>query len=135
MEFDEFGVLNIIATEAGGSIPVENVLIRVSGAVEENRQFDKSYLTDLDGVVKNIRLPTPRRLYSLSPNPAEIPYGTYNVEIRGSGYYPKQVYDVAVFSGVETTLPINMIPKPLNGKDDIFPLGNLDTTVKENENL
>lgn len=135
MEFNEFGILNIIATEAGGSIPVEGVLIRVMGSQEENRTYDKSYLTDIDGVVKGIRLPTPGRLYSLSPGPNEIPYGTYNVEIRGAGYYPKDVYDVAVFSGVATTLPINMIPKPKNGNGEIFPLDNLETTVRENEKL
>ena len=114
MNFDEYGILNVLVTSAGASIPIKDALVHIRGAGEENADFNKSYFTDIDGLVENIVLPTPALFYSLSPSPAQTPFGVYDIDVFASGYYKKQIYNAAVFSGVKSTLPVNMIPMTLN---------------------
>ena len=79
-------------------------------------------------------LPSPARSYSLSPHALEMPYAVYDLEITADGFYTKRINNIAVFSGIEAIQEVNMIPiSPL--KDAIFPRGNLEATVRENEYL
>ena len=135
MNFEESGTLSVFTTEASASLPIEGSLVRVFGAAEENRFIDYSLVTDVDGLTEKIELPAPKKLYSLSPNSAEIPFGLYNVEVRKKGFFTKFIENVPIFSGVNTSLPVNMIPSPIYLNNIEVPKGSLLTEIKENEKL
>ena len=135
MQFEDFGTLTVFTTSAGTSLPIERSIVHVRGAAEENRFIEYSVLTDVDGVTPKLILPCPAVTYSLSPSSAEVPYGLYDVEVLAKGYYTKIIRNVAVFSGINTNLPVNMIPSPIHQNNIDYPRGNLDTIISENEKL
>ena len=135
MQYDEFGSLTVRAYTGGEALPVPKTVVRIKGVDEENRFVEYSLITDVDGVTKEISLPSPGKRYSLSPNSAEVPYALYKIELSADGYYPKIINDVAIFSGVNAQQPIAMIPLPVRDIDTVYPRGNLTATVRENENL
>ena len=135
MKFEDYGSLSVITSSANSSLPIEGSIIRITGIQEENSFIDYSVLTDIDGISDKIVLPAPSRSYSLSPKSPEIPYGLYKIEVRNRGYYTKIVDNVAVFSGINTYLPVNMIPSPIHLNNIEYPRNTLDTFVRENENL
>ena len=135
MKFEDFGTLSVITTTADSSLPIEGSLIRIRGVQEENSFIDYSIVTDVDGITERIELPTPNKSYSLAPNSPEIPYGLYRIEVRNKGFYTKIIENVAVFSGINTSLPVNMIPSPIHLESIDYPRNTLDTFIKENENL
>lgn len=132
MNFDESGTMTVRAYTAGGAIPLQGTRVRVTGAMEENRFYEAELITDYDGLTAKIVLPSPKRSYSLSPGAPETPYATYDLVVSAEGYYPKELYGVAVFSGVDSLQPIAMIPI---SEGDPPPRDNLVIYVKENERL
>ena len=120
--YNSSGRLTVRAYTAGGALPVEGAVVRITGATEENRLVAYSLITDRDGVTEMTELPAPGISYSLSPAPAEMPYALYDIEISAPGYYSERLNGVSIFSGISSVQPINMIP----GEGmlvDSFPLG------------
>ena len=134
MKFESYGRLAVRTFTAGGALPVENSIVRITGAMEENRDVMFTVLTDRDGITEKIPLPTSKESLSQSPNPSETPYATYDIEVLKEGYYPKKIYGIAIFENTDTTLPVNMIPDALYQGSD-YPRDNLDSYVYENKNL
>lgn len=114
------------------AIPVPGVLVRITAAEEMYRGTARSEITDEDGVTPRISLPAPSSGYSLSPQPAEQPYALYNVALYKPGYYTKHIYNVAIFSGVTTVLPANMVIRENGGQE---PNGGLNVVSYENPTL
>lgn len=135
MKFEDFGTVSVITTSANSSLPIEGSLVRISGSQEENSFVDFSVVTDIDGITEKIKLPAPSKNYSLSPGASEIPYGLYRIEVRNQGFFTKIIENVPVFSGINTSLPVNMIPSPLHLNNVEYPRNTLDTFIGENENL
>lgn len=128
------GRLHVRTFTAGGALPVENATVRIMGADENNSDVSYSLLTDRDGMTKTVSLPTPAVKYSLTPNPSEASYSTYDIEVNANGYFSKIIQGVSVFSGIETALLVNMIPtSELN--PDTIPRGNNTTVIPQNQNL
>ena len=134
MNFDESGTLIIRAYTAGGAVPLQNGKIRINGAVEENRFYESNLVTDIDGLTARISLPTPDRIYSMAPGAPEMPYAVYDLEISAPGFYTKKLYGVSVFSGIDSFLPIAMIPLT-DGGGAPPPKDNLEIYIQENERL
>ena len=132
MPFDKFGTLTINASSAGGAYPLPDVVVRVLGVSEENGEIEYSRLTDEDGVINYITLPAPPRELSQTPGASAPPYALYNVEAAIPGYYPKRIYNVPVFDGEVTVLPINMIPSSIHSGNAYTPRNNLNAYVFEN---
>ena len=135
MDLKSYGTIAVRTYIAGGALPIENSIVRIRGAMEENRDIEYSLLTDNDGITKRISLPAPSISLSESPNPAQTPYYTYDVEILKEGFYPKKIFGVAMFANTDTTLPINMIPSPLFDSGVGVPEKNLNVFVYENAEL
>ena len=135
MKFEDFGTLSVITTSAASSLPIEGSLVRISGTQEENSYVDYSVVTDVDGRSDKVKLPAPAKIYSLSEGAPEVPYGLYKIEVRNLGFFTKIIENVPVFSGVNTSLPVNMIPSPIRANDIEYPRNTLDTIVRENEYL
>jgi hypothetical protein len=135
MPFDSSGSLKVRTYTAGGALPLKNSVVRIMGVSEENVDSIYSLITDIDGVTKLVILPAPSALLSQTPGAILTPYALYNIEITAPGYYTKRIFNVAVFDGVESVQNVNMIPLPTSESDNIYPHGNLNTTVRENESL
>ena len=135
MKFEDFGTLTVITTLADSALPIEGTLVRISGVQEENAFVNYSLVTDVDGISEKVKLPAPSKNYSLSPGSAEIPYGLYRIEARNQGFYTKIIENVPIFSGINTSLPVNTIPSPIHENNIEYPRNTLDTFVRENENL
>lgn len=132
LNYTDIGGLSVSAFLAKDALPVEGVLIRVRGTDEENGDFARSRVTDVDGRTEIIELPAPERELSQTPRPAEAPYATYTVEAHKPGYYSKVIEGVAVFGGAVTVLPINMI---IYREGDPTPKDTLTTVSNENPKL
>ena len=128
---DSSGSLRIRTYTAGGALPVKGATVRITGAGEDNRLISYSLLTDRDGQTDLVTLPAPSVDYSLSPDPAELPYSVYDVVITAPGYLTKRINGLTVFSGVNSVQLINMIPGNGNDYDD-YPIGNTSSTIPEN---
>lgn len=117
---------------ANDAIPVTGALVRVEGEDEGYSGRWHSRFTDIDGITDAIILPTPQRGYSMAPGAPEQPYANYRVTVLKDGYYTKTVSGVAIFDGVTTLLPVNMIQK-IQGQS--APEDTLDVTSYENSRL
>lgn len=129
MSFDDFGTLRVRATSASGALPISGAVIHIIGADEENRDFAKSLITDNDGITPKVDLPTPKKSYSLTPEDEETPYSLYDVEAVADGYYTKRIVGVAIFSGINAILPLNMIPTSPHPKEN-YPKGNVNASLE-----
>ena len=128
------GTLRIRAYTASGALPVEGATVRVSGALEDNRLVAYSSITDRNGLSDLFVRPAPAVDYSLSPNPAELPYSVYDLEISAPGYYSKRINGLTVFAGINSVQLINMIPGSGKIITD-YPRGNINFIIPENEDL
>ena len=135
MNYPEFGNIKVRTYTASGALPVEDVLIKIYGTDEYNKDAIYSLITDSNGITKEISLPAPSKYYSTSPGAPEIPYAVYNVELIKDGYYPKRIDNVPIFSNTKAVLPIEMIPLLYSNDGNIIPQHNLNSTIYENENL
>ncbi len=132
MNYDDFGTLRIRATSASGAVPIMGAIVRITGGDEGDRMIAKSLITDSDGITVSVKLPTPNRSYSLDPNGADTPYALYDVVVTADGYYTKRISGVAVFSGIDAILPVNMIPTS-DMSEINYPEGNLNTVIDEHD--
>ncbi len=103
------GTLIVKVTSAGGAFPVAGASVRIEGRGDVNELL---YIlsTDRDGNTDILTVPAPDPALSQRPNPATTPYSMLDITVSGVGFYQKQVYSVSVFSGVQTILPVNLIP-------------------------
>ena len=129
---DSYGTLRIRTYTAGGALPVSGAIVRINGAGEDNRNVSYSVVTDRDGLTPKITLPAPNVDLSLSPTPAESPFAIYDVEITATGYYPKKIIGLTVFSGVDSVQLINMIPGN-NSHLDNYPRGSQNAIIPDNQ--
>ncbi|MBQ8414702.1 MAG: hypothetical protein IJX58_05630 [Clostridia bacterium] len=128
------GTLRVRAYTAGGALPVEGAVVRVMGAGEDNRLVSFSSVTDVDGLSELMILPSPETKLSLSPNPAELPYTLYDLEISADGYFTKTIRGLTVFSGINSIQLVNMIPGSGKIIED-YPRGSLNYIIPENNDL
>lgn len=130
MNYDDFGTLKIRATSASGAIPISGAIARITGGEESNRDIAKSLITDSDGITPKVKLPTPKRSYSLTPEDEESPFALYDVEVTAEGYFTKRIIGVAIFSGINAILPVNMIPES-DSQDTNYPKGNVNSIIEK----
>lgn len=135
MDYNSYGTLNVRTSIASGALPVPKTVIRIFGVDEGNRFVEYSVLTDVDGSTQRITLPAPEKIYSTAPFSPEVPYALYDIEASADGYYTKRIKNVAIFPDTNTSQIINMIPISISNGGALYPKGNLDATVKENEFL
>ena len=107
---EDYGILTVRTTTASGAYPVEGVSVSIHGTQGVGADTEISVLTSRDGVTQPLLLPAPARALSLSPESTEEPFSRYDIELYKEGYYRKKLFDVAVFSGITSILPVNMIP-------------------------
>ncbi len=135
MKYNSFGTMKVRTYVASEALPVEDVLVKVYGTDDNNKDVMYSIITDSDGVTKEITLPTPDKSYSTSPGAIETPYAVYTVEVAKDGFYPKVINNIPIFGQTAAVLPIEMIPLSFLENGNIIQQNNLNSTIYENENL
>ena len=130
----DLGIMIVRTTTASGAYPVENVSVSIFGSPDGGSDTRISIFTDENGVTQPILLPAPPRALSLFPESTEEAYAKYDVEIFKEGYYRKKFFDVAIFSGITSVLPVNMIPTTPYNTENNAPRGNENTTITEDLN-
>lgn len=108
-------VLRVAVTTALGAQPLENALVTVSTAPDENgtRTLLYAVRTDRDGMTPPMTLAAPPRSASLSPGQV-TPYALYTVEAAREGFVPLTALHTALFAGVPAVLPVTLTPLPEN---------------------
>ena len=132
---EEYGILLVRTTTASGADPVSDVNVSISGTSDVGHDMRISVLSDESGITQPILLPAPPRALSLSPDSTEEAFSRYDVEIYKEGYYRKKLYDVAIFSGITSVLPINMIPSTPYNTQQNTPRENEFAIITENLSL
>ncbi len=128
------GTLRVRAYAAQGALPVQGAVVRVMGSGEDNRLVAFSSVTDRDGLSELFTLPAPSVDFSLTPDPAELPYSLYDLEVSANGYYTKKIKGITVFSGINSIQLVNMIPGSGNMIED-YPRGSINYIIPENTDL
>ncbi len=131
---ENFGAITVRVYTAGGGLPVEGALVKITGAEEINRDEAHSRITDRDGLAETVYLPAPKKSSSSEPNPDEAPYYIYDVTVAKEGYYTRKIQGVSVFPLINSIQPVNMIPEGAGGGDN-YPQGNIDITIPDNTTL
>lgn len=131
---EDFGIMIVRATTASGAYPVAEVSVNISGTSDVGKDTRVSILTDENGVTQPVLLPAPARALSLTPESKKDAYARYDIEIFKEGYYKKKLFDVAVFSGITSILPVNMIPSTPYNTEQNAPRGSENAIITENLN-
>ena len=109
MDNIEYGNLRVKAFLAEGSIPLQGARVEVKG-INKRDNIQITRFTDRDGFTDTIKLPAPSASLSLIPTPGGLPYSLYDVIVSKEGYYTEKILSVPIFSGIDSILPVNMIP-------------------------
>ncbi len=132
---EDYGILIVRATTASGAYPVSDVNVSIRGASDIGDNIRISLTTDENGATQPVLLPTPPRALSLSPDSTNEAFSRYDIEIFKDGYYRKKLFDVAMFSGITSILPINMIPSTPYNTTQNTPQGSESSVITEDLNL
>ncbi len=135
MNYNSNGYFKAKAFVASEAFPVSGAVVRIYEGGESISGADFSLRTDYDGITPTISLPAPAKAYSQYPNSPEQSYAVYNVEATAPGFYSKKLTDVAVFSGVLTILPLEMVPDAGISRDVNPPYSTNFSMITENEEL
>ena len=111
-----YGNITVKAFVADEAVPIKGVNLLIKGADAENSNVIFTSFTDENGLSEPIILPTLTKEMSLSPQ-IKKSYYSYNLTATREGYLNKNYYGIPIFSGVNTYLPINMIPEDNESTD------------------
>jgi len=134
-DYSSTGYLQIKAFSANEAMPTPFVTVRISGNDSYTIGIERVTVTGRSGLSEKIALPAPEVELSQAPNPSEQPYATYDVEASADGYYSKKILNVAVFAGILSILPLQMIPNA-GITNSVTPPTNSNYSISyENEEL
>jgi hypothetical protein len=106
------GFIRIEASSANNALPVSNALVIITQFIDGAERIVRIVETDADGRTELIELSAPlENGTELSP---VSPSSSYNAIIFLDGYYEVQNKNIAVFSGITSLQPVNLIPLPAN---------------------
>ncbi len=110
------GSLLITLETARTALPVVGQVI-VSQTINGNVVFETVLQTDASGVVPVVTLEAPDASLSLNPSNTQTPYGAYDVRVEAEGFAPVEILGVQIYDGVESYLPINLVPAFSSAED------------------
>ena len=113
------GYLIVRVSTALGAIPLEDALVTIRGAEQQNSDVIYSKRTNSSGVTERVSLSAPNIRESESPGYPR-PYAVYSVDISKPGYLPLRLENVAIFDSITSIQPAIMIPLTDNKYADSF---------------
>lgn len=104
------GTLRIQVSTARGAFPVPKATVTVSNPLETGSRALYQGTTDISGILEDLVLPALPESLSQNPATAENSGTVYQVSVRHPGYVPVERREVAIFSNIETILPVVLEP-------------------------
>lgn len=102
------GTLTVVTTTGRGTMPVSGA--RVTVTPNDPATQPMTAVTDADGRTQVFVLPAPPPFESQTPEQPH-PYAVYTIYVEADGFRPVDAVGVAVFAGVNATLPVDLIPR------------------------
>ena len=106
------GNLIVVLRTATGALPINSGSITVTNMQNETVFYE--FLTAVNsGISRTATLEAPPKSISLDSDiGTALPYSLYNVIIRAEGSFKTEIDGVQLFDGIDTHLPIQLIPLP-----------------------
>ena len=104
------GYLVVAVSAARGNFPLEGARVRIYSTENDEPRLLYTLTTDSSGRTKSIELPAPPLSASLTPDTAEIPYASYNIDTDYEGYYTIENINAPIYSGITSIQNVAMIP-------------------------
>lgn len=101
------GYIQLRAYTSNAQLPLRDVAVTIT---EPDGAAVAMRLTDRNGMIRQVEIPTPDRLDSQHPGSGEKPYHTVNVYAYKKGYEIIESEDLQVFPDTTTFLDLEMIP-------------------------
>ncbi len=114
------GYLIVQAVTVQDAFPLEGAVVTVYFEEGPERFSRKIYRTNIDGKTPVIELPAPLLQLSLDPQWPLRPYSVYTVSIEFPEFYTNLYKDAQIWPGLGTILTTNMMPRPVNTKDNFI---------------
>lgn len=101
-------IVHVFASRA--QLPIQGATVLVAQRDDQGRyQLLSALITDESGIAGPIPLPAPDA--DLSQNPGTpLPFSSYSLVVEHPGYQVAVFQDLQIFSGVETTQSVPLIP-------------------------
>lgn len=103
----ETGYIQVLATTSNAQIPLQDVAITVTAT---DGTAIAMRLTDRNGIISPVEVPTPELSAGLSPDTGIRPFTQVNVYARLEGYEQTENENLQVFPNITTRLVLKMIP-------------------------
>ncbi|MGN0596747.1 MAG: hypothetical protein ACI4J1_05430 [Ruminiclostridium sp.] len=116
------GVLKVTAITADGTMPLENVVIKISYESENGDELYAVARTGISGQIEPVTLPAPVS----DQNAKDVLFAPYTITAQLSGYTGVSITNVPIFDGQITSQTFNLAPLPLGTES-----GNMDIVSEE----
>ena len=100
------GSLIVEVTYGEGALPVPGIQVRI---YSDEQNYDAIFYTNEEGKTPEVVLEAPSIEYSLEEDNTQMPYATYDVEIRQDGTVMNHISGVQVFGNITS---LQQIPFP-----------------------
>lgn len=101
-------IVRVYASRA--QLPIQGATVLVSQRDGQGQnQLYSALVTDESGIAGPISLPAPDADLSQNPGPP-LPFASYSLVVEHPGYQVALFQDLQIFSGVETTQSVPLIP-------------------------
>lgn len=101
-------IVRVFASRA--QLPIEGATVLVSQRDDQGlHQLLSALVTDESGIAGPISLPAPDMVLSQNPG-TPLPFSSYSLVVEHPGYQVAVFRDLQIFSGVETTQSVPLIP-------------------------
>ena len=101
------GTIQVNAFTSNARIPLADVAVAVTA---EDGTAIALRLTDRNGLIEPISIPTPETSAGLTPDTGVRPYTAVNLYARKEGYEQRENENLQIFPGTVTRLDLEMIP-------------------------
>ena len=101
------GYIEVLATTSRAQIPLEDVAVTVTST---DGTAIAMRLTDRNGLISPVEIPTPAPSAGLAPDTGIRPYTSVNVYARLEGFEQIENENLQIFPNVTTRLVLQMIP-------------------------
>ncbi|MBQ8586331.1 MAG: hypothetical protein IJ452_08645 [Butyricicoccus sp.] len=119
------GTLTVVTTIGRGTMPIPGA--RVTVTPQDQAAQPQTDVTNENGRTRVFVLPAPPAFESQTPEQPH-PYAVYTVFVETANFHPVDAIGVAVFAGVDATLPVDLVPRLGTGQiqAEVFPPQVLD---------
>ncbi|MCL2579026.1 MAG: peptidoglycan-binding protein [Oscillospiraceae bacterium] len=120
-EYSEIGRLQVGTLAVGQAKPASGAIVRVSEHGQPDNIIEEM-ISDSSGRTPTINLPAPPIDYSMTPDPARMPYSEYDVSVSMEGYEPVYIEGVQILPETASFQDANLQPLTAENAADIIAI-------------